>query len=133
MATTPTTHLAMRYSPFAGAVLKLMGLGPARSGVWVDQDSVRVALGWGFRSTFLRATVREVGPATQTFLDGWGAHGWRGRWIVNGSSHGLVRLELDPAAQGRVMGVPIRLTQLRVSLTDPAALAALLGGAPRVS
>ena len=32
---------------------------------------------------------------------GWGVHGWRGRWLVNGSSKGLVRLEIDPAVRAR--------------------------------
>jgi hypothetical protein len=49
----------------------------------------------------------------------WGVHGWRGRWLVNGSSENVVRIELDPPARARVLGFPVRLTQLRVSIVRP--------------
>jgi hypothetical protein len=43
-----------------------------------------------------------------------------GQWVVDG----LVELTIDPAAQAKVMGVPVTLKALRVSVTDPDALIA---------
>ena len=51
-----------------------------------------------------------------------GVHGWAGRWLVNGSGKGLVSLELKPEQRARVLGVPVRLRELIVSVEDPAAL-----------
>ncbi len=104
----------------------MLGLGPAWSGVEVGANEVRVRLGWGFRALFPRAAVQSVAPDTGR-VGGWGAHGWRGTWLVNGSSRGLVRIELAPSQKARVMGLPVGLSVLRVSVEDPAGLLALLG------
>jgi hypothetical protein len=45
---------------------------------------------------------------------------------VNGSGHGLLTIDLGPAQRGYVLGFPIRLRQLMVSVTDPEALATAL-------
>ena len=55
-------------------------------------------------------------------MTGWGAHGWRGEWLVNGSSSGIVRIELEPPGRAKVCGVPVELRVLRVSVEDPAGL-----------
>jgi hypothetical protein len=52
------------------------------------------------------------------------AHGWRGRWLVNGSSKDIVELTIDPPVRAYVMGAPIDLRTLYVSVTDPQALIA---------
>jgi hypothetical protein len=52
-----------------------------------------------------------------------GAHGWRGRWLDNGSSKDIVELTVDPPA-AYVMGVSINRRTLYVSLTDPQPLIA---------
>jgi hypothetical protein len=41
---------------------------------------------------------------------------------VNGSSQNIVRVDVDPPARGYVLGFPVRLRQLRVSMVDPNAL-----------
>jgi hypothetical protein len=53
-----------------------------------------------------------------------GAHGWRGRWLVNGSSRNIVELAIDPPARALVMGLPVSVRTLYVSVTDPDALVA---------
>lgn len=126
-----TTRLALRYSRAIEVVLRLIGMGPARSGVWVDDESVRVEMGWGFRARFPRLAVRLIESGTISAWQGWGVHGWRGGWIVTGSSAGLVSLELSPESRARVMGIPVRLARLRLSLTEPDALTALLGAPKR--
>ncbi len=47
-----------------------------------------------------------------------------GRWLVNGSSKGVVELTIDPPVQAKVVGVPTTLRTLLVSVTDPDALIA---------
>jgi len=108
----------LSYSPLNAVTLRLIGQGSAGSGVWVDTDEVRIAMGRVFRARFARKSVRSIGRDT-AFVDGWGVHGWRGRWLVNGSSSGMVRLDLEPEVRARVLGVPVRLSALRVSLTTP--------------
>jgi hypothetical protein len=51
-------------------------------------------------------------------------HGWRGRWLVNGSSKDIVELTIAPPVRAYVMGAPIKLQTLYVSVTDPQALIA---------
>ena len=38
---------------------------------------------------------------------------------MNGSAQNLVRVELDPPARAHVVGFPVRLRQLRISMVDP--------------
>ena len=57
---------------------------------------------------------------------GWGVHGWRGEWLVNGSSSGLVRIELDPPVRARMLIVRVTVRVLRVAVEDPAGLVAAL-------
>ncbi|HYS43059.1 MAG TPA: hypothetical protein VEM32_03670, partial [Geobacteraceae bacterium] len=55
-----------------------------------------------------------------------GVHGFAGRWLVNGSGRGILTIDLTPSQRGYVMGFPVRLRQLMVSVADPVALAAVL-------
>jgi hypothetical protein len=113
------------YARWCGWLLGLLGMGRRFSAVIVDADVVTVRMGWAFRTEIPRASVAAVEPDDGMVL-GWGVHGWRGRWLVNGSSRGLVRFAIAPPVRARVCGFPVRLTTLRVSLQDrDAALAAL--------
>jgi hypothetical protein len=76
------------------------------------------AVGWAFAAEVPRASIIDVTRATGPVW-AWGAHGWRGRWLVNGSGRGLVRLTIDPRARGRSLGVPIKLRELTLSIDDP--------------
>jgi len=105
--------------------MALLGLVPSRCWVEVGGDALRVRMGWGFH---LDAPLEAVLDAR---LDdrrvwSWGVHGWRGRWLVNGSSSGIVRIDLDPPGRARTMGIPISVRELRVSVEDPHALVAAL-------
>jgi hypothetical protein len=116
-------RLDFRYDRWCGWMLGLLGMGRRHSHVTMNDDAIRVTMGWAFRSEFPRSSVTSAAPA-QGPVYGWGVHGWRGRWLVNGSSKGLVKLQLDPGARARVCGVPIHLTQLTLSLVDPDVLLA---------
>ena len=118
MAAMSDTFFAISYTPAFAPIFWIVGLGPRWSGVWVGPDSVRVKMGWGFRAEIPRQAVREIGPDGAVARNA-GAHGQRGEWLVNGSLSGLVRLEIEPEVQARVMGVPVRLRTLRLSLAAP--------------
>ena len=103
----------------------MIGLGPSRARLIVGETTIVVHFGWGFRTAFDRAAVRAVEPYDGRVY-GWGAHGWRGRWLVNGSSDGLLRVTIDPPARAWVIGWPIRLRELTVSLDERDTVAARL-------
>jgi len=48
---------------------------------------------------------------------------------VNGSLQGVVASEIEPSARGRVIGVPLRLRTVFVSLADPDGFLAALRAA----
>jgi len=126
------TFVAIRYSSALVGFFRLLGMGPAVSGVWVGQDTIRVMMGWTFRAEIPRAAVREI-RADSDAVYGWGVHGWGGQWLVNGSSSGLVRLEIEPEVRAWVIGVPVRLRTLRLSLDAPDQLMSLLSDHQRGS
>jgi hypothetical protein len=117
------------YDRWCGWLLGLLGHGRRLSRITVDPSAeppaVVVRMGLAFRATIPRGSIVEVAPFTQRVY-GWGVHGWRGRWLVNGSSKGLVSLTIAPPSRARVMGFPIHLRQLVVSPVDPDGLVARL-------
>ncbi|MFI5047336.1 MAG: hypothetical protein ACHQIG_09760 [Acidimicrobiia bacterium] len=106
--------------------MALLGIVPSRCRVDLDEAQLHVHLGWAFRLHAPLADVRAVAPDHGPVW-GWGAHGWRGTWLVNGSSSGLVRIELDPPGHGHTMGIPVLVRVLRVSVDDPDGLIGELG------
>lgn len=97
--------------------MSLLALAPRWCWVDVDAERLTVHMSWAFRSTIDRAAIAEVKPFDGRIF-GWGVHGFRGRWLVNGSSKGLVRITIEPAQRARVLGVPIQLRELMVSIED---------------
>lgn len=98
----------------------------ARDGdVVVDDDTVVVHYGAMFKATIPRSTITAAEPWSGR-VGGWGAHGWRGRWLVNGSSKGIVRLTIEPMQQASCIGIRVKLRELRVSLDDPTGFLAAL-------
>jgi len=75
-------------------------------------------MGWAFSARFPRSAVARVARATGKPISR-GVHGGFGRWLVNGSGDGLVEITFEPVQRGRVMGVPVRLEKLVVSVDDP--------------
>ncbi len=118
----------MRYAFPRGAppIRVLLGVlaipGNARY-VALDGDEIRVCLGWSFRLTAPRASV-VAALRDHDRIGGIGAHGWRGTWLVNTTSKGLVRIVLDPPQGAAVCGVPVTVKVLRVSVAEPEAFLA---------
>ncbi|MEX1007127.1 MAG: hypothetical protein WD271_04710 [Acidimicrobiia bacterium] len=110
---------------WANRAMVLLGIVPDHCRVEVDEGELRVRMAWAFRLDVPRANVRAAAHDDRRVW-AWGVHGWRGTWLVNGSSSGLVRIELDPAGHGRVTGFPVRVRVLLVSVEDPDALVDVL-------
>ena len=99
-----------------------LGGGPGRSGVEVDADELRVRMA-DFHLDVPRGSIRSVGRSDFRTRGTTGVHNRRGRWLVNGSSEGLVELLLDPPGrldpQLSTMFRRMAVDKLIVSLVDP--------------
>ena len=103
----------------------LLGLSPASAYVDLDSTRVEVRMGWAFRARFPRSAVSSISALDIRPLSR-GVHGFGGRWLVNGSGRGVLSIRVNPAQRAYVMGVPVRLRELLVSVSEPTALAAAL-------
>lgn len=124
-------RFALSYAKVLLPLFLVLGMGPRASGVEIGPDTVRVRMGWSFSAHIPRGAIRSAARDSAPVL-GWGVHGFGGGWLVNGSSRGLVRLRIDPPCRAYVLGVPVRLRTLRLSLDDPDAFLAGLRGAEQV-
>jgi|ERR1700688_203738 len=120
-----TRTFRFRFGAFR-LLLSVLGMGPAFSSVDVDDDNLRVRMGWAFRTTIPLRQITDARPS-QGLVGGIGVHGWNGRWLVNGAATGLVTLTIDPRVRAGVMFIPVRLRELTLSLEDPDAFQAALG------
>ncbi len=105
-------------------------LPPRNAYLEVRQEQVECRMGWAFRARFPRAAVARVTRDTSHPLSR-GVHGFAGRWLVNGSGDPLLSIELEPPQRAWVIGFPITLRQLIVSVAQPSRLEAALA-APEV-
>jgi hypothetical protein len=121
-----TTRFPIRFDSWYAVLSSALFLRPSDSYVSVTATDVTVRMGWAFHATFARSAVASVEQPSSPPISR-GVHGFAGRWLVNGSGHGVLALNLVPSQRGRVLGVPVRLDQLMVSVDDPAALASALG------
>jgi hypothetical protein len=115
----------IQFDTWYGILSSALFLPPASSYVEVSDEEVRVRMGWAFRSHFPRTAVALAAETHERPLSR-GVHGFRGRWLVNGSGQGILTINLTPPQRGYVMGFPVRLRQLMVSVAEPASLAASL-------
>jgi hypothetical protein len=118
----------IRFSSTTGILFRGLLISPSTSFVEMDDDSLHVRLGWAFSARVPRRLVARAGPGKPPRIPlTAGAHGWNGRWLVNGAPDGIVDVELTEPVRAHVAGFPIRLKVLSVSLEDPDAFLALLG------
>lgn len=115
----------MKYDGLGTAVMTPLGAGRSRSRVTVLDDRVEVHQGWAFTARVPRSSISGVRRSDRTTISR-GAHGWSGRWLVNGAGDGLVVLDIDPPARAKVTGVHVMLRELTVSVEDPDGLVAAL-------
>lgn len=99
----------------------VLGLNAAPVLLEVGPDLVRVRMSWGFPADVPRASIRSVRRERNANTN-IGVHGWRGRWLVNGAAGPLVALVVEPTVCSRVLGIPVGLSELFVSVDDPDAV-----------
>ncbi|MEV4614657.1 hypothetical protein AB0K43_18965 [Kitasatospora sp. NPDC049258] len=121
-----SNEFAIRYDGWFSALATPLWMGPRRAVVRVSDGVLTVRMGWAFRAEIPLASIRTVGPDSRS-VSGFGVHGFGGYWLVNGSAKGLVRLELEPFVRARAVRLPVRLRELRLSVSDPAAFLAAVG------
>jgi hypothetical protein len=130
---TPT-RFPIRFDAGFAALSRVLLLSPSDSYVEIAGDRVAARMGWAFRAAFERARVRAASSLGKRIPLTRGVHGWAGRWLVNGAGEAIVSIDLEPPQRAYVLGVPVRLRQLQVSVDDPAALiAALRESSPSIS
>jgi hypothetical protein len=115
----PPRRFDIRYAPWLRGFFTVLGLGPRRSWVELDEDKLAVRMGWAFRAEVPRASIVGAEP---------GRAGWFGigvhsnlrfdTWLVNGSASGIVWLTVAPPARGRMAGIPVPIRRLGLGLED---------------
>lgn len=121
----------IRFERWYGVLSSALLLRPADSWVEVRDGEVECRMGWAFRARFPRSAVARAERSVQKPLSR-GVHGFAGRWLVNGAGEPILAIDLEPPQGARVLGVPVRLRQLLVSVDDPDALAERLSENGRV-
>jgi hypothetical protein len=99
---------------------------PSDSYVEIAGIEVSVRMGWAFRAKFERSRVAGAAPLGKRIRLTRGVHGWGGRWLVNGAGDGILAIDLEPRQRAYVVGFPVNLRQLLVSIENPTGLAAAL-------
>ena len=121
-----------RFSPGNAVLFRGLLIPPSASYVELDDETIHVRLAWTFTARIPRRLVASAGPGKRPTIPlTAGAHGWNGRWLVNGAPDGIVATELTERVRAFVLGVPIRLRLLAVSLEDPDGFLAALGAPAR--
>jgi hypothetical protein len=100
-----------------------LGLGPKNSELRVEAENLHVKMGWAFNAAIPLTSITHAEPVNiRTYTAG--VHYGFGRWLVNGSVKGLVKLTFEPAARAKVWKKSVPVRELWVSVTDPDALVA---------
>src|SRR4051812_38692454 len=99
------------YSVLSSALL----LRPSDSYVEIRDGEVECRMGWAFRARFPRSAVAYTARLDMKPLSR-GVHGFGGRWLVNGSGDRILVVDLAPSQRARVLGVPVCLRRLLVSV-----------------
>lgn len=120
-----TRRFPILFDAWYSTLSSCLFLPPASSYVEVDDIQVRVRMGWAFRARFPRTFVVQVAEMNKRPLSR-GVHGFGGRWLVNGSGRGILTIDLSPVQRGYVVGFPVHLQQLMVSVEEPSELAKAL-------
>lgn len=118
-------RFSIRFDGWYAVLSSALGLLPSSSYVDVQHDVVNVRMGWAFRARFARSSVESAEETGERPISR-GVHGLAGRWLVNGSSDRIVTITLRSKQGAYVMGFPVRLRALMVSVEEPGELVDLL-------
>lgn len=119
-------RIPLAYAPWMRWFLTLLGIGPRRSSIQVTPDRLRVHMGYAFRTDAAREAItgaeHVLEPVHRRVIWGVGVHGGAGHWRVNGATGPIVRIRFEPRQPARVLGIPVKLHTLDVSVAEPADL-----------
>lgn len=115
-----TTRIPIKYSKAWSWLLTIMLMPRPLSYIEIDGGTIRVRMSYAFRARFTRGDISEV-RTNRTVLS-IGVHGFRGRWLVNGAHRPIARITFALPVRARVLGFPVQLRELRVSVHDVAEL-----------
>ena len=99
-----TTRIPIKYSKAWAWLLTLLLMPRRFSYIEIDGDTIRVRMSWAFRARFTRGDISAV--VTNRTVVSIGAHGWKGRWLVNGAHRPIARITLALPVRARVLGCP---------------------------
>jgi hypothetical protein len=122
----PAQWFSLRYGVHSRWLLTALAMGPGRSGVALGDRDVSVAMGWGITGRAPLNSITSAAAVDQTVSFTRGVHGWRGKWLVNGAGDGIVEVGFEPPMKAHVIGFPVRIRRLLVSVDDPEGLALAL-------
>ncbi|MCL2450028.1 MAG: hypothetical protein FWD17_13860 [Polyangiaceae bacterium] len=122
-------RFSIRFERWYSLLSRVLFIPPEASFVDIEDGEVRARMAWAFAARFPRSSVASAEPI-DGFTPNRGVHGWNGRWLVNGAGSGLVALDLVPSQRARVVGFPVQLRRLIVSVDDAAGLIAALQAGP---
>ncbi|MBA3737241.1 MAG: hypothetical protein H0W97_01595 [Actinobacteria bacterium] len=116
----PPRTFPIRYSKLSRLFFAPLRLGAWHAKVELTDDALRVRMGWAFRARIPRRSIRRAA----LHRDVWwaiGVHSDRRfkSWLVNGSSKGIVFLDLLPPAKGRAGPFAVTIERLGLGLEDP--------------
>lgn len=116
-----TVRFPISFNRPMAVLMTVLGCPPRTSYVDVDERSITVRMGWSFHAVVPVENIGTVRDIAERRIS-MGVHGWRGRWLVNGSGRRLVRIDVAPPTRGRMLGLPVKIRELTVSAEDPTAL-----------
>ncbi len=125
MAERSASRIPIRFERWYSVLSSALLLPPSESYIEVTDGDVECRMGWAFRVRFPRSAVVRAARFEKRPISR-GAHGFAGRWLVNGAGEPILAIDLEPPQQARVLGFPVRLRQLLVSVDDPDAVATQL-------
>jgi hypothetical protein len=123
---TTSTRFAITYDAGYAVLSRALFISPSNSYVQLVGNDVSVRMGWAFRTTFARSCVARASVTGKRVPLTRGVHCWAGRCLVNGAGDGILAIDFEPRQRGYVMGFPVQLQLLLVSVEDPLALATAL-------
>ena len=120
-----STRFTISFDPWFASAARLALIKPASCYVDLDPSGLAVRMAWAFQMRIERHVIQAL-RAPSRKVASWGVHGFAGRWLVNGSTQGLLTLELAPEQAATLFGFPLRVCELTLSLDDPAGFATAL-------
>ncbi len=120
----------MRYDRWYRPLATVLGIGPKRTIIRLDNSTLHVKHGWMFTIDVPAEHIASARQMARRPL-AWGIHPMGDAWMVNGSRDGIVELKFShPATSKSVQMLSTTWGEVRclyLSLTDPDGFIAALG------